>query len=214
MVICFNSCRLKIWTNTIEKVQGKGPDGEVILLPSCPLFPRSPSDKEYIYSPSTYKTLPSLGLMTKGQHLASAWELKPKSQPAFSYIIRKYLSNTRAILKTQSHKNPTQRNKAWRWKAGCPWIPAQCIWPCLWAPPITWAVKEVNPENSPIRGNTGAARYLKRRHNLPCSVWKPLLALLVYRTHPDSSIGKQGPSQLTFHLPFLMPLLRFSPWQL
>jgi len=114
--ICFNSCRLKIWTNTIEKVQGKGPDGEVTLLPSCSLFLRSPSGKEYISSPSTcipppFKTLPSLGMMTNGQHLASAWELKPKSQPAFSYTIRKYLSNTRAILKTQSHKNPTQRNK-------------------------------------------------------------------------------------------------------
>lgn len=114
--ICFNSCRLKIWTNTIEKVQGKGPDGEVTLLPPCPLFPRSPPDNEYIYSSSTCnpppcKTLPSLGMMTNRQHLASAWEFKPKSQPAFSCTIRKYLSNTRAILKTQIHKISTQRNK-------------------------------------------------------------------------------------------------------
>ena len=40
------------------------------------------------------------------------------------------------------------------------------------------------------------------------------LALLAYRTHPDSPMGKQVPSLLTFNLSFLIHIVRFSPWQL
>lgn len=121
--ICFHSFRLKIWTSTVKKAQRKGPNGEVTLFPGHHLSPGHLQASggfallPHIFPPC--QTLPFLGMTANGRHLALGWECKHPSQSFFSFTIRKYLSDMRAIPKTKPQKsNSRAQNKTWDKRQG------------------------------------------------------------------------------------------------
>lgn len=204
MRIGFNSLRLKIkrWTNTIKKAQGKGHNCEVTLLPSHPPPPSNPRPslgKGDLLSSHTCSSAlqmfaaPSVNEYHWSTLTVSGWECKPKSLPFFCCTIGKYLSNMRALRKTKPQKsNSRKQNRTldMKGKVSMHFHPTQ--WSSLWAAPASLTGCKVDTENSLVTGwaPVGAAWDLKQLQDSATPLYKRLcLGLFAYRTNPDFFVG-------------------------